>query len=76
MEDLLALLADDPMSSEIDEISLPGLLKETTPANMEKSLLCFKAWIEANRSWGEDEAKNAIENGFINGKANTKKLTI
>ena len=28
------------------------------------------------KNWGEDEAKNAIECGFINGKPNTKKLTI
>ena len=43
---------------------------------MQKSLQCFKVWIENGRSWGEDEAKNAIEGGFINGKPNTKKLTI
>jgi len=27
-------------------------------------------------SWGDDEAKLAIESGYINGKANTKKLTV
>ena len=34
IEDLLALLTDDPNSSDISEVSLTALLKETTPANM------------------------------------------
>ena len=28
------------------------------------------------RNWGEDEARNSIEYGYINGKANTKKLAV
>ena len=28
------------------------------------------------KPWGDDEAKGAIESGFINGKLNTKKLTV
>ena len=43
---------------------------------MEKSLQCFKAWIEKGKQWGEDELRNAIEQGFINGKPNTKKVAL
>ena len=76
LEDLLALLTDNPDSPELMDINMASFLKQTAPANMEKSLQCFKAWVAAQKSWGEDEAKNAIEHGFINGKPNTKKLTI
>ena len=36
----------------------------------------MKAWVEKGKKWGDDEAKAAIENGYINGKPNTKRLTI
>jgi hypothetical protein len=36
----------------------------------------MKAWITQGKNWGEDEIKNSIENGYINGKVNTKKLTV
>ena len=52
------------------------LLKETNPACLEKALYCFKAWIIKDKNWGDEEAKLSIESGFINGKPNTKKLTI
>lgn len=32
--------------------------------------------MKAEKNWGEDEAKNAIEGGYINGKPNTKKITV
>ncbi len=32
--------------------------------------------MQAGRNWGEDEARNAIQSGYINGKANTKKITV
>lgn len=76
LDDLIELLTNDPNSPEILEITMASLLKETTPVNIERSLQCLKAWMSAGKSWGEDEAKNAIENGFINGKPNTKKLTV
>ena len=52
------------------------LLKETNPACLEKILQCFKVWMEKDKKWGDDEAKLVIENGYINGKPNTKKLTV
>lgn len=76
LDDLIELLTNDPNSPEILEITMASLLKETTPVNIERSLQCLKAWMKADKNWGEDEAKNAIENGFINGKPNTKKLTV
>ena len=76
MDDLLQLLTDNPESPDLSQVSLPALLKETTPANLQKILLCLKAWMEKGKGWGEDEAKNAIENGYINGKTNTKKITV
>lgn len=33
-------------------------------------------WIKKERAWGEDEARNTIENGYINGKANSKKQAV
>ena len=57
-------------------MSITPLLKETTPANLEKSLQCFKVWMEKGKSWGEDEVRNVIECGFINGKPNTKKVAL
>lgn len=32
--------------------------------------------MQSGKNWGEDEAKNTIENGYINGKANAKKLAM
>lgn len=75
MEDMLKMLNEDPDNADLGEVSLSNLLKETTPLNMEKILQCLKVWMEKGKNWGEDEAKNAIENGHINGKANSKKLT-
>lgn len=70
------MINDDPNNPDLGDINMAALLKEIAPANMEKALQCFKAWIAAGKNWGDDEAKNAIQNGFINGKPNTKKLTI
>lgn len=36
----------------------------------------MQAWMKNERSWGEDEARNIIENAYINGKPNTKKLAM
>lgn len=76
LEDLLELLNTDPNSPDLEEVPMHNLLKETTPLNMEKILQCLKVWLDKGRSWGEDIARNAIENGYINGKANCKKLTV
>jgi len=32
--------------------------------------------VQKNKEWGEDEVKMAIENGYINGKTNSRKLTV
>lgn len=76
MEDLLALLQEDPNSPDMSEVEIGKLLKETNPACLEKILQCLKVWIEKDKKWGDDQAKSAIENGYINGKPNTKKLTV
>jgi hypothetical protein len=76
MEDLLALLENDPDHPDIAEIVMPGLLKETTPTNIEKIVQCLKIWVQKGKDWGEDEAKNAIDNGYINGKTNSRKTTV
>lgn len=52
LEDLLAMLTDDPNNPDLGDVSMAGLLKEVAPANMEKSLQCFKAWIAASKNWG------------------------
>jgi hypothetical protein len=46
------MLTDDPNNPDISDVSMAGLLKEVAPANMEKSLQCFKAWIVAGKNWG------------------------
>lgn len=32
--------------------------------------------MKTEKNWGEDEARNVIENAYINGKANAKKLAM
>ena len=54
LEDLLQLLTDDPESPDISDITMAPLLKETTPANLLKSLQCLQAWMKAGKNWGED----------------------
>ena len=46
------MLTDHPNNPDISDVSMAGLLKEVAPANMEKSLQCFKAWIVAGKNWG------------------------
>jgi hypothetical protein len=36
----------------------------------------MKVWVQQGKKWGDDEVKNIIENGYINGKTNTKKLSV
>lgn len=43
LEDYLELLKSDPDSPDLSEFSMASLLKETAPANVEKSLHCLKA---------------------------------
>lgn len=76
MEALLKMLEEDPTNSELSDVTISTLLKETIPANMEKSLQCMQAWMKNERGWGEDEARNIIENAYINGKPNNKKLAM
>lgn len=74
MEDLLKLLQENPDHPDINEIDVKTMVKETTPANLEKGLQVLKLWVQKGKKWGDDEIKNAIENGMT--KVNTKKLTI
>lgn len=52
LEKLLEMLTDDPNNQELSQVSISGLLKETIPANQEKSLQCLKAWISNQKNWG------------------------
>jgi hypothetical protein len=36
----------------------------------------MKVWVQIGKKWTDDEVKNCVENGYINGKPNTKKLTV
>lgn len=60
MEALLKMLEEDPNNSELSDVNIASLLKETVPANLEKSLQCMQTWMKNGRSWGEDEARNLI----------------
>lgn len=76
MEALHKMLEEDPTNSELSDVNIAALLKETVPANLEKSLQCMQTWMKCERTWGEDEARNLIQNAYINGKPNTKKLAM
>ena len=76
MEALQKMLQEDPNNSEILDVNMAALLKETVPANLEKSLQCLQVWMKIEKTWGEDEARNVIENAYINGKVNAKKLAM
>ena len=52
------------------------LLKETNPACVEKILQCCKVWVKKNKKWTDEETKNVIENGYINGKTNSKTIAV
>lgn len=73
---MLTLIENDPNHPDCEDVEMGKLLKENNPACLEKILQCFKIWIMKNKKWGEEEVKMAIEGGFINGKPNTKKLTV
>lgn len=70
------MLENNPNSEELTEISIGSLLKETNPACLEKILQCMKVWVQIGKKWSDDEVKNIIENGYINGKQNTKKISV
>jgi hypothetical protein len=54
MEDLLKLLEENPDDPDIKEVDIKALVKETTPANLEKGLLCLKLWVEKGKTWGDN----------------------
>jgi hypothetical protein len=60
MEALHKMLEEDPTNSELSDVSIAGLLKETVPVNLEKSLQCMQTWMKCERTWGEDEARNLV----------------
>ncbi len=53
MEDLLKLLESDPENSDIHEIDIKSLVKQTTPANMQKALHVLKLWVQKGKKWGD-----------------------
>ncbi len=60
MEDLLKLLEEDPQNGDISQVDIKALVKETTPANLEKGLQVLKMWVQKGKKWGDQEIKNAI----------------
>ena len=60
IEALHKMLEEDPNNSELLDVNMPALLKETVPANLEKSLQCMQAWMKTEKTWGEDEARNVV----------------
>lgn len=60
LEALLKMLEEDPSNAQLSEVVISGLLKQTVPANVQKSLQCMLAWMKNERGWGEDEARNTI----------------
>ena len=60
MEDLLKLLEEDPQNGDICQVDIKALVKETTPANLEKGLQVLKMWVQKGKKWGDQEIKNAI----------------
>lgn len=70
------MVENDPDHADVEEADIGKFLKETNPGVLERALNCFRMWVLKEKTWGDDEAKLVIENGFVNGKGNSKKIAL